>query len=510
MNNITLAIRHLPLELRLLSHGGLYWLAVEHTVDAEVLARQCLEALPTVQPSTLICADMSVEGLLAPLASNAGPAQLRLFELETSKLTPALLHFVSELKRLGGAHDGVILFMLPASAWCAFGTEAVIRWATELNDWLCKHHSKLLLICHGPGWEDQPAALPAMAQRVRGLSRLYHQDGDVFFHLYHLHNALGMHFAQCHKLELRQGAFEACDASLFVPEFVQVEDKDRYLILRAALGGLPQLSPNWVIFDTPAALWSAAADARAATLVLAIDDNRQVEALAQQLHAARARCGKALKIAVHELSACLRHNERQLLLACGANMIIPSRTPADHVLILLNGLQGQLWFRASGTDVESLVRRLRTPRVRGLLSPRDFLHQVDEVYQTGMTEICHQLLELPIRRMLTVEQCLGQLSLSRFGDMACVLDGHLYLFLFTCRSEGLDAALAHICRLPWQDLFSERRQLESPDALPRAALEQAAAVPVFDDGGNSNESLPFAYSPVAELTPRRVTLKRAI
>ncbi|MBL1379051.1 BcsE family c-di-GMP-binding protein [Zobellella iuensis] len=510
MNNITLAIRHLPRELRLLSQDGLYWLAVEHSVDAEILARQCLEALPAVQPCTLICADMPVEGLLAPLASHAGPAQLQLFELEAGQITLALRHFVSELKRLAGAHDGVILFMLPAASWGAFDTEAVMRWATELNDWLGKHRSKLLLVCHGPGWEEQPAALPAMAQRVRGLSRLYRQGDDVFFHLYHLHNALGMHLAQCHKLELRQTTFEACDASLLVSELVQVEDKERYLLLRTALEGLPQLSPNWVIFDTPAALWSAAADARAATLVLAIDDNRQIEALAQQLHAARSRGGKALKIAVRELSACLRHNERQLLLACGANMIIPSRTPAEHFLILLDGLQGQLWFRTSGIDIESLVRRLRTPRVRGLLSPREFLHQVDELYQARVTEICHQLLELPIRRMLTVEQCLGQLSLSRFGDVACILDGHLYLFLFTCRNDGLDAALAHICRLPWQDLFSDRRSLESPDALPRAALAQATAVPVLDDENDADESAPFGYSPVTEFAPRRVTLKRAI
>lgn len=510
MNNITLAIRHLPRELRLLSHGGLYWLAVEHTADAEMLARQCLEALPAVQPSTLICADMPVAGLLAPLAPHAGPAQLRLFELETGQITPALRHFVSELKRLGGVRDGVILFMLPASAWRVFGTDAVIRWATELNEWLRKQHTKLLLLSHGPGWEEQPAALPAMARHVTGLSRLYRRDGDAFFHLYHLHNALGMHLAQCHKLELRQRAFAVDDASPFAPEFVQAEDRERSLILRTALEGLPRLSPNWSIFETPAALWSAAADARAATLVLAIDDNRQVEGLARQLHAARSSCGKALKIAVRELSACLRHNERQLLLACGANMIIPSRTPAEHFLILIDGLQGQLWFRTSTADVESLVGRLRTPRVRGLLSPRDFLHQVDELYQTRVTEICHQLLELPIRRMLTVEQCLGQLSLSRFGDMACVLDGHLYLFLFTCRSDGLDAALAHICRLPWQDLFSDRRSLESPDALPRTALEQATAVPVFDDNGDSNESVSLAYSPVTKLTPKRVTLKRAI
>lgn len=77
---------------------------------------------------------------------------------------------------------------------------------------------------------------------------------------------------------------------------------------------------------------------------------------------------------------------------------------------------------------------------------------------------------------MNLEQYLGQITLRRFGDVACVVDGQFYLFLFACRGDGLEPALGNVCRLPWRDLFSDCTVLPGVDALPRQAFVLAPAM----------------------------------
>ena len=69
------------------------------------------------------------------------------------------------------------------------------------------------------------------------------------------------------------------------------------------------------------------------------------------------------------------------------------------------------------------------------------------------------------------------MCLRRFGDFACLLDGELYLFLFACRADGLEPALGNICRLPWRDLFTQRRMLSGLSDLNAQTFTKAPAVP---------------------------------
>jgi hypothetical protein len=82
-------------------------------------------------------------------------------------------------------------------------------------------------------------------------------------------------------------------------------------------------------------------------------------------------------------------------------------------------------------------------------------------------------LRLRPRGDLNIDQYLSQITLRRFGDVACVLDGVFYLFLFACRADGLEPALGNICRLPWRDIFSDCQVLSGADALPRRAFIDA-------------------------------------
>ena len=61
---------------------------------------------------------------------------------------------------------------------------------------------------------------------------------------------------------------------------------------------------------------------------------------AHQIHTLRRSRGNGLKIAVREMSASLRYSDERLLLACGANLIVPHVAPLSRFLTMLEGIQG--------------------------------------------------------------------------------------------------------------------------------------------------------------------------
>ncbi|MGO3029698.1 BcsE family c-di-GMP-binding protein [Pseudomonas helleri] len=89
----------------------------------------------------------------------------------------------------------------------------------------------------------------------------------------------------------------------------------------------------------------------------------------------------------------------------------------------------------------------------------------------------HQLLKFQPVAGLKQELFLNQMCLRRLGDFACLFNGDLYLFLFACRADALEPALANICRLPWRDLFLTRQSLSSPTDLDQDAFMEDDSVP---------------------------------
>ncbi|WP_375057388.1 BcsE family c-di-GMP-binding protein [Zobellella sp. DQSA1] len=496
MNQITLAMDLLPRRLALLNAAGLHWLSMASQDCALVLGRQFLSAMPAGQNATLICAGEEEEPLMSSLESGVGPVRLALFQLSPGRRGAGLKRLRHELERASQA-KGVLLLMLPAVQLQGLEKE-LVPWALELEAWLSHRQRVMLVLCHGPG----PQMSPELAGRLSGLARLEPEEGGFVYQVYGWRNELGLLAGHRQELELARGRFGV------PPSRWRDHDIDTTgsgcLIQRAALLNRPAPADNWRVSERAESFWQQALAAREASVVVAVEHNGEVVELARHLHRLRTSRGSRLVVAVRELTSCLRHADQQLLLHCGANLIIPAQTPHTHFLLLLNCLQGQSWHRPLVEEPDALLRKLYPPRARGLQSPHDFLHLVEEVQRSAAAEIRHQLLELPIRGGLAAEQCLGQLKLRREGDLACLLDGYCYLFLFACRDDGLEAALSNICRLPWTDLFSERRVLPGPEALPRKLFEQAVASPVTEVAtGSEPESGRHGF-----FLPRPIALTR--
>lgn len=507
MANITLAIHGLLDQQTVLRAGGLYWVTVDQPADAKLLANQFIEAMDERVPATLIACANSPQHLISQLAPDRGPAKLRLYEIPKRVVNSALETLTRELSRAGIAHSSQILLVLPTDSWGDKATANYLqRWCERMRAWLAERQATLLVIAHGQALPLHPVLLQ-LNETLSGLSRLYRHNGDIRYQLHFWHNALGVTAGQEFKLSVQSRGLTLIPQSTVDTQPRVADDQHVYLAERSVLEGSPSLSKHWYLFETREALLEEAQSAHAATVVVGIDNSYQLLELAQQLHDLREKCGPALKIVVREMEPAVRYRDERLLLACGANLIVPDGTLLSRFLSMIESVQGQLWQYSQNSDFETLLQRQRPPQVRGLVSPQVFFETVEQVYSDSSGEVTHQLIKFQPVQGLDEALFLNQMCLRRFGDIACLVNGELYLFLFACRADGLEPALGNICRLPWRDLFSDRQILVGLSDLPEDAFMQAPpvaphlSIPV--EHTVNEPATPGSHHP---LTPQKITL----
>jgi len=488
--------------------GSVYWVTVDQPADARLLARQFIEEIPEHVPATLIAGAGSVQDIISDLAPDRGPDKLKLFEIGKKFIEPGLATLTRDLSRARIVPSSQILLVLPASSWGDSTTASQLqRWCERMCAWLLERNATLLVITYGEAALLHTELLQ-LNQTLAGLSRLYRYNGDVRYHLHFWHNELGVTAGQEFKLSDQGNALTLIPQTEIDTQPRVADDQHVYFAERTVLEGAPSMSKHWYLFESREALLEAAQTARAATIIVGIDNSYQLLELAQQLHDLREQSGPELKIVVREMEPSVRYRDERLLLACGANLIVPHGTLLSRFLSMIESIQGQRWQYSQNIDFETLLERQRPPQIRGLISPRDFYEAVAQIYKDSSGEVTHQLMKFQPVPGLGEELFLNQMCLRRFGDIACLLGGELYLFLFACRADGLDPALGNICRLPWRDMFTERRVLSGLSELPAEVFMQAGPVPSYlHIPVESPAIVPMAgASECAPLAPQRITL----
>ncbi len=507
MAHITLAIHGLLDQQIVLRAGGLYWVTVDQAADAKLLANQFIEAILERVPATLISCANTPQSLISRLAPDRGPAKLRLYEIPKRVVRSALETLTRELSRAGVAPSSQILLVLPTdSLGDAATAKHLQRWCERMRVWLAERQATLLVIAHGEALPLHPELLQ-LNETLSGLSRLYRHNGDIRYQLHFWHNELGVTAGQEFKLSVQSQGLTLIPKTTVDTQPRVADDQHVYLAERSVLEGSPSLSKHWYLFENRQALLEEAQSAHAATVVVGIDNSYQLLELAQQLHDLREKCGPALKIVVREMEPAVRYRDERLLLACGANLIVPDGTLLSRFLSMIESVQGQLWQYSQNSDFETLLQRQRPPQVRGLVSPQVFFDTLEQVYNDSSGEVTHQLLKFQPVQGLSDELYLNQMCLRRFGDIACLVNGELYLFLFACRADGLEPALGNICRLPWRDLFSHRQILSGLSDLSEDAFMHALPAPqhlhIPIEHTITEPLTPGNHPP---LTPQRITL----
>ncbi|HEF7270612.1 TPA: cellulose biosynthesis protein BcsE [Yersinia enterocolitica] len=452
--SFSLGVRKIWDELAVMQAPGFYWVNIERQVDANLFCQQLIRSQPENTRAALICSGQKPENLLSNVA-HSGPSKLPLFTLPAQK--NALKYLTHDLMRSLRPQQRLFILFAPANLWQTFTSEEMQQWLQHIQQWLEAQNCTLLVICHSTGINKIKNQLVSQHRYLQGLANLQWQQDNAQYVVSWWSTAKGVTANQLVLLEAdEQGWSMADEVQQALPQ--SRNDEHLYLAETSILEGAPPLSTHWQLLESNTALAQRAMTAHAATLIFALNQSEQIDEMAHQIHNIRRQRGNTVKIVVREMHASLRYSDERLLLACGANLIVPHVAPLSRFLTMLEGIQGQRFSRHVPEDINALLEALRPLQLKGYLPPTEFYQSVLQLMNNTLLPENGKGVLVALRAVpgLQARQALTLCHLRRYGDVVTVSDNRLLLFLSTCRINDLDTALSHIFRLPVAEAFSNR------------------------------------------------------
>ncbi|WP_145524621.1 cellulose biosynthesis protein BcsE [Yersinia vastinensis] len=458
--SFSLGVRKIWDELAVMQAPGFYWVNIERQIDANLFCQQLIRNQPENTKAALICSGLKPEKLLTNI-DHFGPQKLPLFSLPEQKNASvqknALQHLTHDLMRSLRPQQRLFILFAPASLWQIFTSEEMQQWLRHIQQWLDAQNCTLLVLCHSTGINKIKNQLVSQHRYLQGLASLQWQQDNAQYVVSWWSTAKGVTANQLVLLEADELGWSMADE---VQQALPPSRNDEHLYLaeNSILEGAPPLSTHWQLLETNAALAQRAMSAHAATVIFALNQSEHIDEIAHQIHNIRRQRGNAVKIVVREMNASLRYSDERLLLACGANLIVPHVAPLSRFLTMLEGIQGLRFSRHVPEDINALLEALRPLQLKGYLSPVEFSQSVLLLMNNTLLPENGKGVLVALRAVpgLQARQALTLCHLRRYGDVVTVSDNRLLLFLSTCRINDLDTALGHIFRLPVAEAFSNR------------------------------------------------------
>ncbi|WP_254621415.1 cellulose biosynthesis protein BcsE [Stutzerimonas stutzeri] len=457
----------------MLSIGRVHWILAEQAGDAALLSRQIITGFTHEHLAVLVTAETNPKSLITNLAPDAGPRELLLLSLATDHCNAFLKRAESELERAVDVRSRHILLALPTQAWASFGKQAIASWLRRIGAWLVKRRATLIIVSDGI-CDSLSEHLNQLSCSLAALASLNRTPSGTRLFLHFWHGNQGLISAREIPLERHDDRFNVSASSDIAP-ILEYSDQGRVHAERSVLEAAPHASAQWRLFDNSHELLQHALTARAASVLFAISKNEQADELAHQLNQLRRSCGNRLKLIVREIAPCLRYRDEQLLLSSGATLVVPFGTSLPRFLTLVESVQGHVWQRQL-KDIDAHLYGLKPLPLCGQQSPLGFAEAVRSMWPDSTASgISHQLIRLQPVPGLSLSQVLSQTRLRRNGDIACIADKALYLFLFACRPESLDDALGNIFGVKWQELFLGLEEFSDLGFLFQPAFQSDAS-----------------------------------
>ncbi|CNH31223.1 cellulose biosynthesis protein BcsE [Yersinia aldovae] len=482
--SFSLGVQKIWDELAVIQAPGLYWINIERQIDANLFCQQIIRNQPEKTRAALICSGQNPEKLLTNIVG-FGPARLPLFTLPAQR--KALQHLTSDLMRALRPQQRLFILLAPASLWHTHTREEIQQWLQHTQQWLDEQQCTLIVLCHGTGVNKVKNQLVSQHRYLQGLSSLQWQQDNAQYIVSWWSSEKGVAANQSVLLEPNeQGWSMAVQVQEALPQ--SRNDEHLYLAESHVLEGAPPLSSHWQLLESNELLAQRAINAHASTVIFALTQSEQIDEMAHQIHNLRKQRSSAMKIVVREMNASLRYSDERLLLACGANLIVPHVAPLSRFLTMLEGIQGQRFSRHVPEDINALLEALRPLQRKGYLPPAEFCQAVLQLMNNTLLPENGKGVLVALRAVpgLQARQALTLCHLRRYGDVVTVADNRLVLFLSTCRINDLDTALSYIFRLPvaeafsnrlvWyqdQEIISEINRMNTPNALQATGDKKA-------------------------------------
>lgn len=439
--------------LSLMQTPGFYWINADRKIDAEYICQESITALFS-DANVAILHSSDTPDFLSSDLSAISVKEIPLFIYPEQK--SAIQHLNTDLMRSLKTKNRYFILLTQSSLWQQFSTEELHAWIEQMHQWINTEKSTLLVLSYGLHTDQLNKQLASQHRMLNGLSQYYwHEDISEY--------------------EL---SWWATETRLVANESLKIQNNDKgwslqtnkkqqsllycdelsYFANTIIMEGVAPPSEHWHLFETNELLVHHAQQAQAATVIFSLKQNNQIKELATQIYYLRKHCGDALKIVIRELSTNVRDNDERLLLACGANLIIPQSISLPRFLTLLEGLQGQTFSRHIANNVEKLITTMQPLQKKGFIQLKQFIDIILSRMNTSELPYKNKgiLVKLVTEKGIDIQQALALCKLKRWGDFVSITDQNLWLFLSTCTANDVETALNFIFQQPLNLIFSNQ------------------------------------------------------
>ena len=524
--DLSIGIRGLEAPLGRLVNGGVYALSMPPTLLDSCLAGLGREA--AVAKRRLCLIEQQPEST-ARLLAEQGWDLLRAQRAGSLRLYRVSADMAASINRLGPMQwlDELDHFGIPRGAVVVVSqAEALFDWSSQRAaavrlrlyvSWARAQDVALLLLFPSEGLgTDRARELAAMGRLMSGGARLISSGPDLLWETHrwrgHLRQPAVCRLRQNEDGSLRTHENDAEIRAEWTRRIAAAADRDQVLITEAAL--LPHRAPaQWQQVLDVFELEQRAASALAATLVLDLTDVQQYRNLAHLVYRLRSQHGRGLCILVRERGLRLRQAQKQLLQALGANQILDSSTTHGELLAQVESQRGDIFMRSMFPSFETAFLSAMPTAAGGYQHIPDFLDQV----RPSMARAQASGLECAMVRFFLLPNvspldALRQVRTVRPGDFCTADDHSVYLFLFACWQDDIDAAIERVVRRPVEQLFEGQIRSAAMDAIRSELrdLESRAREQAGSDYGPALAGIapsePLAPTPE---TPARLDARRS-
>lgn len=429
--------------------GSIYWLSIGDHANALRFATQTLACLDINSRAVIVGCD-KITLAVSALEDEQGPADLRSYSLKGDK-SAAVLHLTEQLDRKLKPIKRLIVCLLPIES-LSFLEKNTRIFLRNWREW-CEHNGCILLVlAYGEQAQHKSQSLALQSGFLSGVAHLKAHANEYIYQVDYWINSLGVQAAKKFLLQDKNIEFELSETGVMPVESAPGE----VFLQRDVLEGAPIfMAEKWRIAENWQELVNAAQAVVRGTFVFALHSTNDLEPLLRTLHRLRQQRGAAVSLVVREMKHVLRNQEVQLLLRCGAVLVVSAGTNLARFFSMLENLQSQKYSQPLIEDLEAAIVKIKTPDIKGVVSVFEFTTYLSKLLSdTSTVGLEGILVSMRPASMLTIEQMMGQLKILRKGDVACAAGGTVYLFLFGCQLDFIEVALQRIFSLPFKDIVS--------------------------------------------------------
>ncbi|MCS3431274.1 cellulose biosynthesis protein BcsE [Klebsiella sp. BIGb0407] len=444
----TLGIDTLQEELSHMPAGGVWWLNVDIKSDAVNLINQMVIS----QISSAKVAVIAPPAILRDeikFHKKAGPEFIHLFSMPDSGERLGILS--RDLMCSINPSETLFIVLFPENAFDKTDEQALKSDLLSLSAWATEQQCSLVLINTGNFISKQYSLLLNAHQSISGLARLMsNHHYDVAFWC----NERGVSAGQRLALQYHENGWQVIYDTHSTPQ--HYGDENIIISHIDVMEGTPELSENWQIHENNEKVFESASLANAATIIFYFSKQNQIIELSRQIHTLRIHRGNALKIIVREKHGQLRAADVQLLLNCGATLVIPQEVSLPRSLNMVSSVQGTLFSQTISSDLDSIIRQMKPQELKGYQSKEVFSSTINELIQDSPLATDHKGLLVALRPLagLRPNQALTVCRIKRMGDIITLGEDCLMLFLANCHLNDMHSVLQRLFPLKLGDIFS--------------------------------------------------------